>query len=117
VIPAYVSVPDNVVQTVTENSHTLKFTNRGFKEVARIFDPSVPVPGFPDWECIPTPGHTPGHVAFLRISDRVLIAGDAIATVNLNSIWGFLLWALRQKHNTICILVVVGWYIDCIPSS
>jgi glyoxylase-like metal-dependent hydrolase (beta-lactamase superfamily II) len=64
------------------------------KDVARAFDPGA-VPGLPDWECIPTPGHTPGHVAFFRPSGRVLITGDALLTVYLNSFWGFLLWSLR----------------------
>ena len=41
------------------------------------------VPGLPDWECIPTPGHSPGHVAFFRRSDRVLIVGDALMTVRM----------------------------------
>lgn len=41
------------------------------------------VPGLPDWECIPTPGHSPGHVAFFRRSDRVLIVGDALLTVRM----------------------------------
>ncbi len=68
-----------------------------FREVARAFDPSAGVPGLPDWECIPTPGHTPGHVAFFRNSDRVLITGDAVLTVNLNSLWGFLLWGFRRN--------------------
>ena len=65
------------------------------KDVAQGFDPGAAVPGLPDWECIPTPGHTPGHVAFFRTSDRFLITGDAIVTVDLNSFWGFLLWGLR----------------------
>jgi glyoxylase-like metal-dependent hydrolase (beta-lactamase superfamily II) len=43
--------------------------------------PAMPVPGLPDWQAIPTPGHTPGHVAFFRGQDRVLIAGDAVVTV------------------------------------
>ena len=60
------------------------------REVARSFDPSAGVPGLPEWEAVPTPGHTPGHVAFFRRSDRVLITGDALLTVNLNSLWGFL---------------------------
>ena len=59
-------------------------------DVTRAFDPDA-VPGLPDWQCIPTPGHTPGHVAFFRPSDRVLIAGDALTTVNLNSVWDVLL--------------------------
>ncbi len=32
---------------------------------ARAFDPAAGVPGLPDWQAVPTPGHTPGHVAFL----------------------------------------------------
>ncbi len=62
-----------------------------FKDVARPLDPAAPLPGLPEWEAIPTPGHTPGHVAFFRRSDRVLIAGDALVTVNLNSPWGLML--------------------------
>jgi len=50
----------------------------------RAFDPAAGVPGLPDWRCIPTPGHTPGHIAFFRPSDRLLITGDAVLTVNLN---------------------------------
>ncbi|MGE5291850.1 MAG: MBL fold metallo-hydrolase [Micromonosporaceae bacterium] len=57
---------------------------------ARAFDPCADVPGLPDWQCIPTPGHTPGHAAFFRSSDRVLITGDAVLTVNLNSARDFL---------------------------
>ena len=53
---------------------------------ARALAPDGSVPGLPDWQAIPTPGHTPGHVAFFRGRDRVLITGDAILTVNLNSV-------------------------------
>ena len=45
-------------------------------------DPGAGVPGLPDWERIPTPGHTPGHVSYFRASDRVLITGDALLTMN-----------------------------------
>jgi glyoxylase-like metal-dependent hydrolase (beta-lactamase superfamily II) len=65
--------------------------------VARAFDPGVAVPGLPDWTCIPTPGHSPGHVAFFRGRDRVLITGDALLTVDLNSFWGWLSWGLRAS--------------------
>lgn len=37
-------------------------------------------PGLPGWEVIPTPGHTPGHLAFFRRRDRVAITGDALMT-------------------------------------
>ncbi len=60
-------------------------------EAAQAFNPEAGVPGLPDWECIPTPGHNPGHVCFFRPGDRVLITGDAVLTVNFNSLWD-LLW-------------------------
>ncbi len=43
------------------------------------------LPGLPGWEWIATPGHSPGHVSFFRSSDRVLIAGDAFATMDMDS--------------------------------
>jgi glyoxylase-like metal-dependent hydrolase (beta-lactamase superfamily II) len=61
------------------------------EDVARAFDPTKEPPGLPDWEVVPTPGHTPGHVAFFRRVDRVLISGDALVTVSLNSWRGLLL--------------------------
>ena len=59
--------------------------------VARPLEPGAGVPGLPDWEFIRTPGHTPGHVSFFRASDHVLITGDAIVTMKLNSLAGLLL--------------------------
>lgn len=38
------------------------------------------VPGMEGWRWIHTPGHTPGHVALFRDTDRTLIAGDAFVT-------------------------------------
>jgi glyoxylase-like metal-dependent hydrolase (beta-lactamase superfamily II) len=61
-------------------------------------EPQTPVKGFfvkADWkpdrllrpgdrvgslEVVPSPGHTPGHIAFLDERDRTLIAGDAFQT-------------------------------------
>ena len=43
------------------------------------------VPGLAGWEWLATPGHSPGHVSFFRPSDRVLLAGDAFATMNMDS--------------------------------
>jgi len=50
-------------------------------DAVRPFDSQAGVPGLPDWVCVPTPGHTPGHVAFFRPGDRTLIAGDAVLTM------------------------------------
>jgi glyoxylase-like metal-dependent hydrolase (beta-lactamase superfamily II) len=36
-------------------------------------DPDGAVPGLPEWEMLPSPGHTPGHLAFHRPRDRVVI--------------------------------------------
>jgi glyoxylase-like metal-dependent hydrolase (beta-lactamase superfamily II) len=38
------------------------------------------VPSMPGWRWIHTPGHTVGHVALWRESDRTIIAGDAFIT-------------------------------------
>lgn len=59
-------------------------------DLASPFDPDRGPPGLPGWRCVPSPGHTPGHVAYFRPSDRVLLTGDAIVTVDLNSLPGLL---------------------------
>jgi glyoxylase-like metal-dependent hydrolase (beta-lactamase superfamily II) len=49
------------------------------------------VPGLAGWVVVPTPGHTAGHVAYWHAGDGILITGDAVVTVNLNSFRGILL--------------------------
>lgn len=39
----------------------------------------------PEWKFLHTPGHTAGHISLWRMRDRTLIAGDALATMNLDS--------------------------------
>jgi glyoxylase-like metal-dependent hydrolase (beta-lactamase superfamily II) len=39
----------------------------------------------PKWKIFHTPGHTAGHVSLWRESDRTLLAGDALTTMNLDS--------------------------------
>lgn len=62
-----------------------------FGDVSRPLELGAGVPGLPGWEYLPTPGHTPGHVSFFRASDRVLITGDAVVTLQLNSLVGLVL--------------------------
>lgn len=50
--------------------------------------PAGELEGLPDWEWIATPGHSPGHVSFFRRSDRLLLAGDAFATMDMDSWFG-----------------------------
>ena len=42
----------------------------------------------PDWTLHHTPGHAPGQVALFRASDRILLAGDAFVTADLDSWYG-----------------------------
>lgn len=72
------------------------------KGVGQAFGAEATIPGLPDWECIQTPGHTPGHVALFQTTARVLITGDAIVTADLNSLSGFVLWGLRVKKQRVC---------------
>ncbi len=44
----------------------------------------------PDWRWVPTPGHSPGHISLFRENDHVLLAGDALATVDMDSYAGAL---------------------------
>lgn len=60
-------------------------------DVVQSLPLSGEVPGLPDWVAVPAPGHTPGHVAYWRSKDGVLMTGDAVVTVNLNSLRGVLL--------------------------
>lgn len=45
------------------------------------------VPEMQGWKWVHTPGHTPGHIALFRESDRALIAGDAFVTVKQESLY------------------------------
>jgi len=53
--------------------------------VVQAFDAGDALPGMQDWETLATPGHTPGHVSFFRRTDGVLLAGDALTTMNLDN--------------------------------
>lgn len=59
-------------------------------DVVRPLSPGGAVPGLRGWEWVPSPGHTPGHIAYLRRRDGVLLSGDALLTVDLNSVSGVL---------------------------
>ena len=48
------------------------------------------VPALSGWQWHHTPGHAPGHVSFFRRSDGTLIAGDALATVNLDRLFNII---------------------------
>ncbi len=57
--------------------------------------PPNTLPGFDDWQWFATPGHSPGHISLFRQSDRVLLAGDAFATMNMDS-WSGLITGKQE---------------------
>jgi len=48
------------------------------------------LPDLPDWQWVFTPGHSVGHVAFFRESDRVLISGDGLLTAACGGLFKFI---------------------------
>ncbi|MBC8135742.1 MAG: MBL fold metallo-hydrolase [Fibrella sp.] len=80
-----------------------------FGDTVRAFPQDGSVPGLSEeWQIIETPGHTPGHVSLWRERDAVLVAGDAIATVSLET-----LPALLSRHSNVSpppATVTPDWY-------
>ena len=59
-------------------------------------DNEGPLPGMDGWKWVFTPGHSPGHIAFFREADRTLLAGDSVATLNMDS---YLELAIKQQES------------------
>ena len=79
---------------------TTRFIKRQIPDLSdhvRAFDMGDRLPGLEHWECHLTCGHTAGHVVFFRPYDAVLIAGDAIVTVDLDSAM-----AVALKRQRVC---------------
>jgi glyoxylase-like metal-dependent hydrolase (beta-lactamase superfamily II) len=89
------------VDFLTGRAHYPKLNTSapGFFSKLAIFFPSktvdlgkrvsaIPEPLLEGWETLDTPGHTPGHVSFYRRGDGVLLAGDALTTMDLDTFWG-----------------------------
>ncbi len=63
------------------------FPHRGYNFGDRVqpLPADGSVPGLPGWRWLHTPGHTHGHMSLYRETDRLLLAGDALATMDLDS--------------------------------
>lgn len=72
---------------VAKMSPTFPHTSIDLGMHALALPPDGKVPGMPGWQWIHTPGHTEGHVSLFRARDRVLLAGDAFATVKQESLF------------------------------
>lgn len=69
--------------------HPLNLSSR-----LRELPPDGAVPELSGWRWHFTPGHSPGHVSYFREADATLIAGDAVATMDMDSWIG----ALTKKQ-------------------
>lgn len=63
------------------------FPHGGIDLVSRVkeINQDGTIAELPGWNFVHTPGHTAGHVSLFRESDRTLLAGDALTTMNLDS--------------------------------
>jgi glyoxylase-like metal-dependent hydrolase (beta-lactamase superfamily II) len=80
-----------VLRAMGPRRRTAVLERSSLRGVAEALDPAAPVPGMDGWRCVLTPGHTPGHTSFQRLDDGVLISGDALVTLQVNSWAGMLL--------------------------
>ncbi len=58
---------------------------------------SAELPGMTGWEWHHTPGHSPGHVVFFRRAGATMLGGDALTTMNTDS-----LFASVTKQQRVC---------------
>lgn len=62
------------------------FPRGGHRPVTtRVLPLGDQLPAMGEWRWIHTPGHTPGHVSLFRDRDHLLLAGDALVTMDLDS--------------------------------
>ena len=77
--------------------------------VVAVLEPAGQVPYLTGWRWVHTPGHTPGHVSYFRADDGVLITGDAIVTLQVNTLAGMV-----RGHQGLC---GPPWYTTADPVS
>lgn len=79
-----------LMRAVGQRRREAMLSKSSLRDVVRPLEPDPGIPGLPGWSWIPTPGHTPGHVSFLRAEDRIVITGDALVTMQVNTMSGLL---------------------------
>lgn len=82
---------------IAQMARLFPHTGYDFGDKVRPLPEDGKVPGMEGWSWLHTPGHTPGHVSLFRGEDRVLVAGDALTTMNLDS-WTSQITRERQLH-------------------
>jgi glyoxylase-like metal-dependent hydrolase (beta-lactamase superfamily II) len=79
-----------VMRLIGRRRREAALTRSSLAGVVRPLEPAGAIPGVEAWTWIHTPGHTPGHVAYVRSRDRVVLSGDAILTLEVNTWTGIL---------------------------
>ena len=69
-------------------SRALPAKNFDISDVLELFPENGRLEILPGWQILETPGHSPGHVSLWHEDDRVLLAGDALATADFDSFSG-----------------------------
>ncbi len=80
-----------LMRALGERRRTAVLAQGSLTGLFRELEPGGVVPGLDGWEWLPTPGHTPGSVSFVRRADRVVLTGDALVTLRVNEPAGFML--------------------------
>ena len=73
----------------------------------RELPPDGEMPGIERWRWVHTPGHTPGHIALLRPEDATLLGGDALATLDADSLLGMI--TRKQKISRPATPITPDW--------
>ncbi len=77
--------------------------------VVEALQPDGRIPDLTGWRWVHTPGHTPGHVSFFRAADGVLITGDALVTLQVNTLAG-VVWGRQSVSGP-------PWYTTADPAA
>lgn len=70
---------------LAQMSRVFPHSGYNFGERVKQLPENGEIPEMSGWQFIHTPGHTAGHISLFRETDRTLIAGDALATLNQDS--------------------------------
>ena len=82
---AYAPPDPTIPGAISTLARTFPHGGRDLRPHVHALPDDGTVPGMPGWRWVHTPGHTEGHVSLWREADRTLIAGDAVATTDLDS--------------------------------
>jgi glyoxylase-like metal-dependent hydrolase (beta-lactamase superfamily II) len=85
----YVILP--TMRVIGKRRREAALSAASFASLVRPLPPGGRIPELEGWRWIATPGHTPGHVSFLRSADRIILSGDALVTLRVNALTGFVL--------------------------